>query len=89
MYSLALSNEDTHIHQIRMDSQLVTKKLTRKKKRFQAAKQRMEIKKIAVENPRDLPSSIVLKSKIKLTNEELMSAATDEADLQVIGRYKI
>jgi hypothetical protein len=72
-----------------MDSQLVTKKLTRKKKRFQAAKQRMEIKKIAVENPRDLPSSIVLKSKIKLTNEELMSAATDEADLQVIGRYKI
>jgi hypothetical protein len=61
----------------------------KKKQFFKASKQRSEIKKIAMSNPRALPSSIVLKNKIKLTNEELMAAATDEADLQVIGRYEI
>lgn len=33
-----------------------------------------------------LPSKIVIETKKKLTNIELMRAATDEADIQTIAR---
>lgn len=48
--------------------------------------QRNEIKERAKKEPDTMPSKIVHESKMKLDNDEMMRAATDEADLQTIGR---
>lgn len=53
---------------------------------LKVALQRPEIKTNAKEKPNEMPAKIVMQSKKKLTDGQIMRGPTDSADRQVVGR---